>query len=1088
MVIKISRVLGFLSTVAAGSAGVGACGPEENVGLLEQPVHLGDQVTDNVVGTVAFGMMVGADFDFRGSGTLYGPDNAKRWVITAGHVGRHANVAENPASIRFYQSTCEITDTDAGCLPIDTRALSPTVQCVIDPTFGSPKVPYAGPDTNPYADTTNPLPGNLGRDLAFCRLATTIPESSSPLEAMAPAPSEAFVVPSELAQEDAVSLFGFGPNEEELSSSPAKLDTYATSVLEVRPVTVPATGARAGWLYVYKPKDVAGQYPMKGDSGGSFVFNDGSPSTQIGVHISRLKSLPFHGVALAIDPMNQKWLQYLAESSGVYLSHDVNQQGRLDHVIVHVNTSPRQLHMLIVHGEGHDVRYEDEGYFESLTRTVPADASTVLRPVLVGRFNAGDEPDLVLRATDGRAYALYDVYTGTQALVRIGGTQRYGSLELRRYNRDFDDIRAVRVASQGGGTVRLYGSPTGLKTPISDTPGTSWNSCRYAPSQYMDHACGSRPTGGTCWCDGWCTGVDCCNDFQSVCVEPYAELLWDAVALAALSMTEGSPFLSTSPVERIAPVVRITSGALSGLGLLMARNWVLTSANALEASADPATVSVEQENGAALEVSSLVRRGGLALMRVDGSAAALPAGYRAKAYEGALTELSNESGLTTYGLVPGQTALRSAVLSGAAWVAEDPTGLTPPATTIVTLDNSTTDLDLSIGAPVMTATGELAGLIADTEVVTLPMRAGIGLEFDVPVKLHHVEPLNIAPPALYSDKLPAALQWVRRIVSRSIFLDGDGDGIEDLWGSTVGDNPALVYWPLDANHRAGSPVTVATLARTGNWQLVGRGQMLDDVGFVQWREMDTGEMVLWKTEGLEVVATQTSFVDTSWEMRGIGDIDGDYVDDVLLESQDYQGEVFWQQDDMGPFDTDYLEENLAAPIRYAGWFGGLQESDAGDSIDLVAAGHFPRQRSLTERPETNAERGAVDLVWQNRETGDLYLSDMASNVRTCDELDDPRMFADCEEFGLIPTYEMHDDLFALGSAETYWTLAGVGDYNHDTLPDLVWQAGAGAPSEVLGHVRIWMSSATEGYVPTAILATSGSPLVLDPSTYALNIH
>lgn len=61
------------------------------------------------------------------------------------------------------------------------------------------------------------------------------------------------------------------------------------------------------------------------------------------------------------------------------------------------------------------------------------------------------------------------------------------------------------------------------------------------------------------------------------------------------------------------------------------------------------------------------------------------------------------------------------------------------------------------------------------------------------------------------------------------------------------------------------------------------------------------------------------------------------------------------------------------------------------------------------------------------------------------------------------------------------------DYNLDGSTDLAWHAsGSDAPSEELGRVQLWLSTA-EGTFDTVLLETGGgSPLVLDPSVFTLN--
>jgi hypothetical protein len=73
------------------------------------------------------------------------------------------------------------------------------------------------------------------------------------------------------------------------------------------------------------------------------------------------------------------------------------------------------------------------------------------------------------------------------------------------------------------------------------------------------------------------------------------------------------------------------------------------------------------------DVLSISRRQGLALLRVDPAQASLPEGFHAFPYEGTLQELDPESGLVTYGTLPGETTHASAAFYDGRWSVALPT-------------------------------------------------------------------------------------------------------------------------------------------------------------------------------------------------------------------------------------------------------------------------------------------------------------------------------------------------------------------------------------------------------------------------------
>lgn len=1075
------RVMGILAGVLPGATCMGGCGPEQEFSVLRQSIENADGVTDNFPRAVAFETRDSSgsnDFEFLGSGSLFRSDGGTLGVLTAGHVGAHTASKTVTGRAKLYSYTCDPVFDPTNCVP----DIDPTVvRCVLDPTFIGPRCLYLWdggypPSPDDCREYKGAILSDVGRDLAYCPVMGEYNDSIPDLE----------VTPDldDLMAPAGMSLFAYGPS--------GRLGTYSSQVTGFVDARLSAVNRRTVGELLAIPYNGT-QKSTHGDSGGPWLVEraDGS-RPQTAVHVAGKESLS-GSFALRLTEDLERWLTYLSRSSGAYGLGDLNEGGRADQIIAYWDTATSTLQVMIVFGEG---GVDIESGFMELQRGAQTAPPAGLRPHRLGMFNPqGRRDDLLLVAeAEKRVFVLYNLNSGDAgpALIELTGTNRhYDTVEVTNLNGDsFQDIRAHVSQDDGGGTELYHGNPDGpgLIGPSSPEVGQS---CTHTQSKRMVNVCGSRPPGSSCSCDAFCVGSgDCCGDFEDTCISGTGEMVASAVINALGVLLDTGAFSWAEPVSNQAPVVTVVSGALESLGVLLDRNWVLTASSALEEGATAGDISVTQD-GAALGVTSVVERDRLALLRVDAADVELPPSYRAQTYSGALDEIGDELFVAAFGDQTGQAGLTSARLTSSSWIVDPGSDLRPPSILAVARADESSSIDLPVGSPVTTQTGQLAGIVAEREVVTVPIRLGPGLEpINVDLTLYDIEPMNAAPNTV-SDLWPSAPQWTGRNVTRAQMLDeGNGDGTEDLWGvSRAGTYPALVYWPLGADLRASAvPVEVATLERSGAWELAGRGSMPLGGTFVVWRETDTGEIVLWRMLGTTVAAEVTWFTDPEWDIRAIGDVNGDWVDDIIWESQLYQLHYLWHINDV-VLGGELLEADPDTFIGYGVWFGGLQESLEESPISIVAAGHFPRLVELEERPETNAERGAVDLIWQNEATGDLLLSDMSSQYRFCDELEDPDMLAQCEQDGLVITYEMHGNLFGVGSQSTDWKLGGTADYNHDGIPDLLWHmSDPDGPRPLLGHVQIWMSSTSDGYVPVEAQALDGTPLVLNPDLFELSIH
>jgi N-acetylneuraminic acid mutarotase len=157
-----------------------------------------------------------------------------------------------------------------------------------------------------------------------------------------------------------------------------------------------------------------------------------------------------------------------------------------------------------------------------------------------------------------------------------------------------------------------------------------------------------------------------------------------------------------------------------------------------------------------------------------------------------------------------------------------------------------------------------------------------------------------------------------------------------------------------------------------------------------WHDQVTGSLYTWLLQGTVTTAgsylTPSRFADTSWQIRGLTDFDGDGEIDVLWHHQTGGDLYVWLLDGTVTIAGTYL-----TPSRFA---------DTDWQIRGVA--------------DLNGD-GKADLLWHNQATGELYVWFMNGTVVTGGSYLTPSRFAD-----------------------TQWQIRGVADFNHDGRPDILW--------------------------------------------------
>jgi streptogramin lyase len=217
--------------------------------------------------------------------------------------------------------------------------------------------------------------------------------------------------------------------------------------------------------------------------------------------------------------------------------------------------------------------------------------------------------------------------------------------------------------------------------------------------------------------------------------------------------------------------------------------------------------------------------------------------------------------------------------------------------------------------------------------------------------------------------------------------DFDGDGKADiLWRNTsTGQN--YIYF-MDGSTIKPSEGFTQTVPDQ-NWQVAGIGDFDGDgKDDILWRNSVTGENYLYPMNGLSIKPTEgflRTVADTSWQIVGVGDFDGDGKADIL-----------WRNSISGQNYLYPMDGKAIKPTE------GFLRTVADASWQVKGVGDFDGD-------------GKADIAWRNSSSGENYLYPMDGTVIKPTE-------------GSLRTV-----------ADLNWQIVAVGDYDGDGKSDLLWR-------------------------------------------------
>ncbi|QSQ27655.1 FG-GAP repeat protein [Pyxidicoccus parkwayensis] len=239
----------------------------------------------------------------------------------------------------------------------------------------------------------------------------------------------------------------------------------------------------------------------------------------------------------------------------------------------------------------------------------------------------------------------------------------------------------------------------------------------------------------------------------------------------------------------------------------------------------------------------------------------------------------------------------------------------------------------------------------------------------------------------------------------------DRQGAADLYGAPTASGGSVVL-----------STALTTTVSDLTWQIGGVGDFNQDgVPDILWRNDSTGANGIWYMGGTDG-ATQVSNAsipivsDLNWRMGGAGDFNQDGVPDILWRNDSTGANGIWY---MGGTDGATQVSNAAIPtVSDPSWkIGGV--------------GDFNRD-------------GVPDILWRNDSTG-------ANGIWYMGGTDG------ATQVSIAATTAVSD---------LNWRVGGVGDFNQDAVPDILWR------NDSTGANGIWYMGGTDGATQVSNAATT----------------
>lgn len=292
--------------------------------------------------------------------------------------------------------------------------------------------------------------------------------------------------------------------------------------------------------------------------------------------------------------------------------------------------------------------------------------------------------------------------------------------------------------------------------------------------------------------------------------------------------------------------------------------------------------------------------------------------------------------------------------------------------------------------------------------------------------------------------------------------DFNGDGTSDILWLHITNERELLAWLLSSGTASNTKVISASadsklqVAATGDFS--GNG-----VSGILWRNSDTGEvsvMTLNKTKNkITNASTVNTSLDTSWQIKGVGDFNGDSKSDILLQDSTSGSVVIWLMDN-----TTLKDYGVVSPVVPSTWqIKGVGDFDGDSKSDILWQHSSTGAVTIWFMDNTTMKSykvvsPSVDSSWQIKGVGD-FDGDSVSDILWQNSTT-----------GMVVIWLMNGSSIksssvVSSSVSSDWQIKKVGDYNGDGMSDILWQ------NSTTGAVVIWLMNGTAIKSSTTVVSS-----------------